>query len=840
MPQNIKDLENTEIIMMPQDDIDNINIRDYIGDNLVKVYPYQASYGTKNKTFINQDSTTVVRITQDSVIQFNNLYEDDNQNKYMELFAAVDENTEITVTPKSETFQKDIRKLKTFTAITNDYVETDDDKPIFVTIGEPFDKAKADSGEQIIYYVASTTLSYPGTIRELGEIGYDVDLETRVSELVLQDVAELEQNFNALFKFRITSLPLDNISNITIKTLPNIIIDKVKVKGISNEVDSELIDVDFKTTGSELSWFNVIPITTKDKIEVTTPWFDDNITMEKTMVENILKAPVTKLSGESQFSWVEFCTQYNISDSAKDLILDMLLYSYEFANTFGDVPRTTEGAMVPKYLLGTQKVFVSSIANTTASQTITGLYRKWRKLNPDLVDNFSDNIIKQFVAALSQEIASDLSVAGGENDFNKNVLPWRIKLVESIKPDIDDRKDGDNVADADKQGWINLKDFKFKLDENPYFKIDETKKTVEILEEIDLSESKWIESERRIILPELPETITAIDKINNVGDFSTTSSRDLKYMLKLPLANDEIDKLFKGDLGTAGKKTITYTGRALNEKLNPYSDAEAEKIIKENILRMYPDAANIVLKKQGEDVIINNQSKYLISASFAGSSKSFWNGRGGTNIVDKSIAAQSDDAFNAHIKDIRTLPAGNYARWNNVWDPVKQVWFSKISGSSIKDNEERKGYFLDEISSFYGVSKSDIKLDVFLVTGETNTGGYYNFIYSFHILRHSYQNYEYSFETNLPSKELINRQTIYDRPKWKQLIKSAINPNTGIIRDITLEEKYNTGPYELKEIIFSSLFGDTIWIDFSNGDEMEIKLNQRDDETASTQKILFY
>jgi len=58
-----------------------------------------------------------------------------------------------------------------------------------------------------------------------------------------------------------------------------------------------------------------------------------------------------------------------------------------------------------------------------------------------------------------------------------------------------------------------------------------------------LDELKMVETDRKLTLPSILETIEPVDKLPLAGDIDTTSNNDLKYFFAIPL--DDPDKLKK-------------------------------------------------------------------------------------------------------------------------------------------------------------------------------------------------------------------------------------------------------------------------------------------------------
>lgn len=1054
--------DEREIVLSGDEDISSINIRDYISESsMTKLYPYRAIYGKRDKAILQDGTITIVRISQSGVDDFLNLQdeidEDGNKtgNKYLQVFAATDGETQQTLVAGEATFKKDIRNVKSFTAIVNNFFEMEDDKPTFFTIGEPFNEQEFADGKQIMYYGSKfkpTLESSKQVLQESFDVEWDIEDNDRISEIELQDVAVIEQQFNsAKMLFKTSFINIDSVDDIEIQTLPNMFIDKIKVKGRTKDTtgleSDELIDIDFTATTKDegnLSWLQVIPINDKDKLEVTIPWFDSNIALNIKYVEWILNNKTENrddqgnIIEEPSVSFSDFTKDpsaggaINLSHSVKNLILDMMCYTYHYQDSFGKVPRTDQGAVSDKGIIGSTKTKVSAIANKNPKDVITSLYRKWRKEFPYSVGKTEDLFIKQFIAAFSQDIISELSVAGGENDLNKAVLPWRLKLTKQLV-----KSGSDAVTDADGNVVLRLQDFNFTIDESPYydfnrygvdtyfdfstinsivneydhnaqqnnnldtnwFKKQETLiETIQVLpnykdfilidnskthtiklvdwknktntsgeiktwcstvdfgnnryalrfeydttnsvikvyslrfkdisssfiyagvnadnfrlfnnefmaftssygdsnkpggylrytftgsgtieltnkDKIDLSESKWIESERRIILPELPDVIDVIEKINNVGDFSTTSNRDLKYMLKLPLYREEVVGLYK-DNGNYGEKTITFEGRSLDVKLNAWDINNAKAEILKQIKSIYPDATEITPIRVGSDLLVDNRETwvgsywdYYNTGAFAWSRthekpitylrdfrdenferilKNNWHNNSKT-IQNEWFRNRDEDYRQAWNLLISVIPdqtervaflnnghldnSGNFAWHQNDNGEDQRV----ISGIIILEYMRYK-----KIKDWRDVHIEYVRLEDPKIQKVLGIKAEYKYYAKFGFLltekTHTWTNYVYQFKTNFPSQEIVGRQTIYDRAKFKQLIKTVINPNRGIWRGIKLKEKYSIGEYELKEMIISTLFGDTIKLKIGS-ELLTIKLEQREDEKISTKRIYFY
>lgn len=876
-------------------DVNNINLEDYVNDELIKIYPYTTVNDSKFVALADARTTTIVRIWQGESA-FSHLESEDvngKKVKFLKILTAVDNRTETRVGQGINAWKKNARNIKDFTAITNDLIEAEGDKIIFYTIGEPFNEEKYKKGDQKIYYGSDFIKTLPEVEEEFVN-EYQIESTGRVSQVTLMDISTLTDNYElSTIYFTEKIISTNNLVNMKIKVMPEMVIGNVRGKGtLLSGDEEEFIDIDFEAAADHLNWFNMTPIGVKDKLTVITPWLDENVTMNKIEAEHILN------NNNNNMKLSEFALQFSISDSLKNLVLDIVLFSYMYANSFAEIPRTPTGSLAPLYRLGTGQAYVAGIANVNPLQVIDGLYRTWRKIHPTEVGSDGEIKVKGFINALSSFVQTSLATAKGENDFNNNILPWRVVLSKELK--LTNKESGNSNSSNDdinqRTGWFVLDDFEFKLDfkpngTNPYFKIHDglingqAKKVIGSLSNISLSEEKLIESERKITMPELPEIIQEIDKLSNPGDISTTSNKDLKYMVKLPLDTDEFNKLMTGDGAAYGLKTITFKGPPLAEKIHAYTESEADALIRKEITNLYSDASNIKVLVKGETSKINDV-RYSQGGSFA-SSKSGWFVFSREIIKTIPTVSEATD-FNKWMLNVLTTGLGtdlSYAGLvvanslnrqlsatqlrdvitnynilrgenpglrdiNNLLRYVMihiegnfQGWFASYEEDNRPTNDSYKALFRCLLKTYYNVDDiHDIVVDIFNLSdyqSHRDVRYFSNFSYTFHIKRYTWVKYEYSFDTTLPSSELVRREFIYDRPKWKNLIKTVIDVNNGIYRNITLTKKWNQGVYNLKELSISSLFGDKIYLVFDSG-EIEINLTQRYDESISTHKIVFY
>lgn len=270
-------------------------LMDYVPDQLIKVYPYRASKGNKNKPFIQVLTASIIRLSQD-VEDYKNLEQDENGIKFINMFAAWDDQTKVTVTSGAETFQQDIRKLRTYTALFNNFFTTDDDKPDFFTIGEPFNNVKYKAGTQRVYYGSNFQPSASELIVELIDQGYNIDEETRLAEITMQDVAALEEQYNkSVLLFTLDGNLLLNPTvtynskregkvvtkpGIRLKANSYSLINSIKAKG---ELDfgnfkAPFSDIDFYTEHL-FAPIKMSPDKVTDKITMFADWFDYSLTM---------------------------------------------------------------------------------------------------------------------------------------------------------------------------------------------------------------------------------------------------------------------------------------------------------------------------------------------------------------------------------------------------------------------------------------------------------------------------------------------------------------------------------------------------------------------------------
>lgn len=273
-------------------------MEDYIPESMIKVYPYRAVKNEAKDFILQANQITIIRVTQDSVNDFIYLKEDENGNKYFEILAAIDNSTRVALSSVPEEMIKTIRKIKTFTAVTTNYYDTREDLPDFFTIDKPFNQSEYKKGKQLVYYGSSFTPSYPEDVQDLVD-EYLIEDESRIAEIILSDISQLEEQFAKSKIYITTDLSILQNPKITfpftnadgrkewitkpgfrLKTNPYTLINAVKAKG---ELDfgnflAPLSDINFYTH-NKLIPFKMSPDKATDKLLMYADWFDYNNTM---------------------------------------------------------------------------------------------------------------------------------------------------------------------------------------------------------------------------------------------------------------------------------------------------------------------------------------------------------------------------------------------------------------------------------------------------------------------------------------------------------------------------------------------------------------------------------
>lgn len=302
-------------------DVAGLDLEDYLPEALIKVFPYRAIYGEKNRDIIAANGVTIIRLAQVGVDDFLNLEYTTKGDRFMYAFAAVTNNTTITASSGLTTFSQELRKVKQFELITSNYFDQIEEKPDFFTIGHPFDFEEYKSGNQQVYYASKLTPTYPEVAQELMDEGVVIDDVSRIATATLTNVTELTSGYKSKIYFvkdkTISDVPINEIgeSGITLEVDNNILISSIKGKGyiqpietdgteigdpVYDEINFNVFNREITRTAGGFTYsdkerhpqmmpMKISPISVQDKIQIYNDWMDWNFIIPHYIIRHFAK-----------------------------------------------------------------------------------------------------------------------------------------------------------------------------------------------------------------------------------------------------------------------------------------------------------------------------------------------------------------------------------------------------------------------------------------------------------------------------------------------------------------------------------------------------------------------
>lgn len=233
-------------------DFDPTYIEDIVPDQLTQIYPYRALFGNPDKVMLEQNTTTICRISQsdlnpneevevdkngkatNKVDSFSNLTKDKNGNLYFEMIKSYSITNDLHST--KSTGKKTLESLKTIEGLVNNYVEIIENKPLFVTIGKPFNEEDYKNGKQQMFIVQKITPSKnPIEVRKEDE-KFQLNKNKAYAELEMHNVSIFLESYTGCKIIFTTNLDItDNILNsdgsITLDVEKSMLLHSIKAKG---------------------------------------------------------------------------------------------------------------------------------------------------------------------------------------------------------------------------------------------------------------------------------------------------------------------------------------------------------------------------------------------------------------------------------------------------------------------------------------------------------------------------------------------------------------------------------------------------------------------------------
>lgn len=237
-------IKNSEFVDVPAKVLDDV-----APEQLIKVYPYQMVNADKSNAFIQDNTVSIVAISQEAFRGedvFHQLAADTDGNLFFELLASVTVEGKLDITTATSTVGLELKYEHSFTGITDQYYDHRNEKAIMFTIGEPFDEAKYEKGE-IGVFIANTIIpAQEFTVGSVIEVMQeDINQET-LTEISFINMTSLEAQFtNARLLFTKNINLSKNVSTfdgnkgITMGIENGTLIGSIKAKGEVKELDKD-------------------------------------------------------------------------------------------------------------------------------------------------------------------------------------------------------------------------------------------------------------------------------------------------------------------------------------------------------------------------------------------------------------------------------------------------------------------------------------------------------------------------------------------------------------------------------------------------------------------------
>lgn len=794
-----------------------------IGENYLRVYPYRLLNTSKQeRKFIQVNTTSVISISNDKK-HFDNkqthTITDESGHQYFKVATSIDKRGMVLNINNTSVTGDKYSSMEDFTVITNQWNNSNSDHDYIFFIGRPYNEKDFNDGLQqafipgIISFASQTIENYHQNHPLANDENIFIemplnDIRTIANGYPNSDIIFLEYDVNDL------DITIDKngakVPGYTIDMENHTLLHSIKTK-IKTGDKTKNIDLTLK---DGLTPFKMTPIDNQDNITMFADWFDYDMVMPLYLA-NILVTPKTLNSLVNTV--IPGTTNKIFGQPEVDLISDAIMFSYGYATRWKDLPTYTvteaealksvkPGDIKGDTLVGNTGIKIQKLIGKQPLQEIDLLFEAYIREHPEKENSIELKAIKQLTAALSRYIYSSYAIGRGQNSFNKIYLPWYLKPVTAIK-----------LTHTGQHFKLDTTiEFKF---ESEWFEFKNGK--VSVKPNLNISDVRMIQTDRKLTVPSVPDRLNGLSKIPLAGDISTTTSRDLMYMWYLPIGTeDEFNKLFlsKGEeiISTDEIRTTTTDWkRAYIDYRKIYSPSEEAKREAEQYLTNKYGVGNYAISSNG---VLEFKTDNVELVETISSTKKYHILNDGTNT--------------------------SYPAWGNTLLP----YFSKlptnidtISYNNLQTDEQRAAW---NYIVAYIFGNSDITAlgeiapeDMSKITIKTATADIGLPAGKYHYFEHQYRLVGLKYKLTVPVKEVnINRDTLFDKDKWKDFINHYLNLK-GTTNKVSLYSEFNEGLNGISEITIASLWADTFTITLGNR-QIKVKTINEYDETVAIQRIL--
>lgn len=538
-------------------DIQGQQLSDVLPESLRRAYIYKVVEKDVTIPIMTPNGISVVRvqnIATDSAATFSGIKTDMQGHNYIDIVYSSDLAQKLGNAPDTQTSDITLRTEKAITLYTNSkFYGTETDRYIF-TLNSPYNLNAWSNGSQLIY-----TLDNAADLDIL-----DVDDRTdvmdehaindgRIREIKLDNVREVLKEAGAFTKMYPVESDIafwENTDNLELIVNKEFQLANIFAKAIVPTNDgSNILPINFVGM-SPLTPSKIEPTSIENKVEYFHDWADTDTVLGYSEAEQFIGT-----------DGIDILSIQGLEDIDRQLISDAMLFTFASTNQYSGITRNDQGKYNPGDTIGHSKTQISALLDSNDIQlAINKLVESHLMKYPNKRNSTEYRIIRSVMIALSRFIRWSDTVGKGNNPVNEVYLPWYLDVSNTLLTKAQKDETDPNLPEAQTLVWENEPIVKLK---SKWFDIvdeDETtglqrKKGIYIKDAPELSKQKLIQSERKIILDDLPTqyTSSSLKSSINPGDVNTKSVKDLNYIVYTPSEYLDIPEV----LGLQ-EKQITY------------------------------------------------------------------------------------------------------------------------------------------------------------------------------------------------------------------------------------------------------------------------------------------
>lgn len=820
---------------MELEKINVMDLNDFL-DHPLKVYPYQITNQNQAKSFVEENSFSVVNIVNNSNKP---LKKDKNERPlYFEVIPQFSETGELIAKNTSifgELFQTQLQ-IECFASNLptsfndNEKFEVDgfDLQPYIFTINEPYNAEKYRNNEQEVFVVEESINIMDGQndLDVLIKEGYQETTFINFKEIIKKfdkvKVIFYENIQNVLdYPKLVYSASDQEFSGFKIYSQNHMLLSMSKgiickgIDGNDNFMDFPL------SSWSALTPFKATPISTNNQqVELFMDWFDYDVVSTLEIISKFKTAQ----SLEVIFNFTEdiIC------------ILDMLAIAYAYATQFVDFPRYESGADIgklkPENTIGSLTEYsISDVASTNPSVTLSNVFKRWLLKTALQEDDSRAQLIKNCLALLSKYIGGNYAIGGsngegvaGASAFNEIYLPWYLKLNNPLSLLRRNTSSGNNFYCSTSTQFIA--ESRYFIRETSQSDFSPPTPRTDEESQIYFHKTKLVQTDRKLSLPAIPEEIESIDKLPLPSDIDIQSNNDLKYLCYLPISDENnFKKLFLNE----ARDVASDERKTFNLNWTTYGFGLGDQTNVDNLIKS--QASSLYQVSKDQIVILNRGNKEERWSSV----KTYYNKRGHDDYwsilasglptglhdiaggarrgYDLDSLSELQDLTDLHLYSQESFPYQKpYYRWTDFTE-----WSFSVDGRGYG----RGQYTATEQPTYY-------------YTGRLQARVWHEAKYQLKSERHT----DVQIQITGTYKFIPLRTAIFTKGEWKKFLTNLnLFDQTEIHNDIQCPDFTIK---RIQQIEIGSMWGEYIKIEI-NHFTFKIDLFQKDDETIGRQKILF-